>query len=181
MALTRIGWENGTLVESAKVLSDGTIQEAQYDCNTPLSAENLTKMEDNIENFVEEEVNDALNSLNEEYGTYGNWEYRKSSNGIVELWAHLSVTGAAMTTSWGGMYAADDVIQSQDYPFAFDDVPCVQVTVSRASSNARNVFVFTGNTVGTNTYSPTFGICGGSSNSSVSFEANLYVIGKVTS
>lgn len=66
MALKRIGWENGTLVESAKVLSDGTVQPAQYEGNTPLSAANLTKMEDNTEEFVNEQVGnlEELNTTN---------------------------------------------------------------------------------------------------------------------
>lgn len=63
MALARIGWENGTLVESAKVLSDGTVQPAQYEGTTPLSAANLKKMEDNTETFVNEQVGD-LEELN---------------------------------------------------------------------------------------------------------------------
>lgn len=56
MALQRVGWENGTLVEPAKVLADNTIQPAQYEGKTPLSAANLKKMEDNTENFVNEEI-----------------------------------------------------------------------------------------------------------------------------
>ena len=63
MALQRVGWENGTLVEPAKVLSDNTVQPAQYEGTTPLSAANLKKMEDNTEDFVNEQVGD-LNSLN---------------------------------------------------------------------------------------------------------------------
>ena len=56
MALQRVGWENGTLVEPAKVLADNTVQPAQYEGTTPLSAANLKKMEDNTENFVNEEI-----------------------------------------------------------------------------------------------------------------------------
>lgn len=63
MALQRVGWENGTLVEPAKVLSDNTVQPAQYEGTTPLSADNLKKMENNTEKFVNEQVGD-LNSLN---------------------------------------------------------------------------------------------------------------------
>lgn len=54
MALQRVGWENGSLVEPAKVLADNTIQPAQYEGTTPLSAANLKKMEDNTEDFVNE-------------------------------------------------------------------------------------------------------------------------------
>ena len=52
--LKRVGWENGTLVESAKVLADGTVQPAQYEGSTPLSANNLKAMEDNTEEALNE-------------------------------------------------------------------------------------------------------------------------------
>ena len=52
ITLDRVGWQNGTLVQPAKVLEDNTIQEAQYEGATPLSAENLKKMEDNTQNAV---------------------------------------------------------------------------------------------------------------------------------
>ena len=57
--LKRIGWENGTLVSKAKVNIDGTIYEvepAQYSGKTPLSAENFKKMEDNVENAINEAI-----------------------------------------------------------------------------------------------------------------------------
>lgn len=50
--LERIGWQNGTLVSKAKVEIDGVIYEVEpeeYTGSTPLSAENLIKMENNIE------------------------------------------------------------------------------------------------------------------------------------
>lgn len=55
--LKRIGWENGTLVSKAKANIDGTIYEvepAQYSGKTPMSAENLKKMEDNAESAINE-------------------------------------------------------------------------------------------------------------------------------
>lgn len=70
--MKRIGWENGTLVSKAKVSIGGNIYEVeseQYEGNTPLSAENLKKMEDNIEESIYEEVGKIkLKSL------YGNSE-----------------------------------------------------------------------------------------------------------
>lgn len=55
--LERIGWENGTLVSKAKVNVDGTIYEvepAQYSGKSPMSAENLKKMENNAEKAINE-------------------------------------------------------------------------------------------------------------------------------
>ena len=36
--MKRIGWQNGTLIQPAQVLDDGTVQPAQYEGTTPLSA-----------------------------------------------------------------------------------------------------------------------------------------------
>ena len=66
MAMKRIGWQNGTLIQPAQVLDDGTVQPAQYEGTTPLSAANLTKMEDNIEEYIEDVSNEVgdLSDLN---------------------------------------------------------------------------------------------------------------------
>lgn len=60
MALTRIGWQNGTLVTPAQVLDDGTVQPAVYEGTTKLSASNLAQMEDNTENYVQEYVGEQV-------------------------------------------------------------------------------------------------------------------------
>lgn len=55
MTLKKIGWKNGTLVNKASVTINGIVYEVepeQYSGETPLSAENLKKMEDNIENAI---------------------------------------------------------------------------------------------------------------------------------
>lgn len=53
--MKKIGWENGTLVSKGKVTISGNVYEVepeQYEGKTPLSAENLKKMEDNIEESI---------------------------------------------------------------------------------------------------------------------------------
>ena len=55
--LDRVGWEDGTLVTPARVTtSTGTydVTEAQYSGTTPLSAENLKAMEDNVQKVFNE-------------------------------------------------------------------------------------------------------------------------------
>lgn len=54
--LERIGWQNGTLTSKAKVEIGGVIYEVEpeeYSGSTPLSAENLIQMEDNIEDAID--------------------------------------------------------------------------------------------------------------------------------
>ena len=60
--MQKINWENGTLISPAKVEIGGVIYDVtpeQYSGNTPLSAENLNQMEDNIEDAIED-VEDKL-------------------------------------------------------------------------------------------------------------------------
>lgn len=55
--LERIGWQNGTLISKAKVEINGVIYEVEpeeYSGSTPLSAENLIQMEDNIADAINE-------------------------------------------------------------------------------------------------------------------------------
>ena len=69
MKLKRIGWKNGNLVSKATVTIGENIYEVdpeQYSGETPLSAENLKKMEDNTEeslNVLEKSANDINNLI----------------------------------------------------------------------------------------------------------------------
>lgn len=73
--MIKTNWQKGTLVEPARVLSDGTIQPAQYEGATPLSPEMLNQMEDNIESAILETENE-INNLNEQVDSIGQrWTY----------------------------------------------------------------------------------------------------------
>ena len=53
--MDKMQFENGTLVSTAKVVIDGVEHEvipAVYEGKTPFSAENINKMQDNIEKFI---------------------------------------------------------------------------------------------------------------------------------
>lgn len=105
MALTRIGWENGTLVESAKLLEDNTIQPAQYEGSTPLNATNLKTMEDNVENFVNNELSNLKPVIlyENESGTNGS----VTLNDSVENYKFIELYGVQTNTSYtsgGRMY-----------------------------------------------------------------------------
>lgn len=132
MALKRIGWENGTLVESAKVLADGTVQPAQYEGSTPLSAANLEKMEDNTEEFVNELVgtlenldttakNNLVSAINELFNK-SNVVYDKKLES-----AQTSVNIPCDILADGGAYEFTFIIypnntsKSSDYKLRFND------------------------------------------------------------
>lgn len=58
----RVGWEDGTLVTPARVNVGGVtydVTEAEYSGSTPLSAQNLKKMENNTENAINEVAEDV--------------------------------------------------------------------------------------------------------------------------
>lgn len=63
--MNKINWQNGTLVSPAKVEIGGVIYEVtpeQYSGNTPLSAENLNQMQDNIEIAIPEVVDNLIST-----------------------------------------------------------------------------------------------------------------------
>lgn len=107
MALERIGWENGTLVESGKVLDDGTVQPAQYEGSTPLNATNLQAMENNVENFVNEEIQTILDAITpvtlyeNSSGTYENFTLNDSVSNYsyIDIISYQSGYGNTTATS----------------------------------------------------------------------------------
>lgn len=61
--MNKMQFENGTLVSPAKVVIDGVEHEvtpAVYEGNTPFSAENINKMQDNMEEAIPEIVDDLI-------------------------------------------------------------------------------------------------------------------------
>ena len=85
MKLKRIGWKNGNLVSKATVTIGENIYEVepeQYSGETPLSAENLKKMEDN----TEEAMNGLENSINDvDYKITPIVLFEGSTNGDITL------------------------------------------------------------------------------------------------
>lgn len=79
--MKRIGWENGVLVSKAKVNIGGStydVEPEQYEGNTPLSAENLKKMEDNMEEGLNEVISEII-----ERGQNSNVSYVKLIDGTM--------------------------------------------------------------------------------------------------
>lgn len=63
--MNKINWQNGTLVSPAKVEIGGVIYDVtpeQYSGSTPLSAENLNQMQDNIEEAIPEVVDNLTST-----------------------------------------------------------------------------------------------------------------------
>jgi hypothetical protein len=74
-----------------------------------------------------------------EQGTSGIWTYRKWNSGIAECWARKQFTNVAVTTSWGsGYYASIGLLA--DYPFAFADYPCVNMTLQASTGNGWGIY-----------------------------------------
>lgn len=70
--MNKINFQNGTLVSKAKVTVNGTVYEvepAEYEGTTPLSAEVLNQMQDNIETDINEKKQDTDNKLTKLKGT----------------------------------------------------------------------------------------------------------------
>lgn len=117
--MDRIGWENGTLVSKAKVNIGGMIYEvepAQYSGRTPMSAENLKKMENNVEKEIKEKTEDIL-TTGEEIATNefidGKRAYKKRINcGQLPNPGEGSTTPTGLTNVTytrleGGLYSDD--------------------------------------------------------------------------
>jgi hypothetical protein len=68
MARNPVIFENGTLIQNAKVEIDGVIydvQPAQFDGSTPLSANNLNRAQTNLYDYVDEKTTQEIQTFTE--------------------------------------------------------------------------------------------------------------------
>lgn len=67
MARNPVVFENGTLVQKATVEIDGNVYEvepAQYEGTTPLSANNLNRLQNNLYDYIDEKKVEVLHGTN---------------------------------------------------------------------------------------------------------------------
>lgn len=150
--LKRVGWENGTLVESAKVLADGTVQPAQYEGSTPLSANNLKAMEDNTEEALneidsivcyqgtctDEELEQAIEDINKDTNNVLKDKNNKVLDFIVPRYENDEGTGyikiGNLKICWGivnATYVNPNVMNADiTFPITFENAPNIQLTLN---------------------------------------------------
>ena len=97
----------------------------------------------------------AVRDVVVEEGTSGIWSYRKWNSGIAECWGRSASVSVTVGNALGSMFAKDDAIPSYSFPFAFLDVPVINITPRKAGSS--NFWVFP-NTLGSTTQTPTISI-----------------------
>ena len=121
--MEKINFQNGTLISKAKVTIDNTVYDvepAEYEGTTPLSAEILNQMQDNIEKAIEEKqanidaLNKNINSRNtysttEEIETGETWIdgkkiYRKSFTFAVDSSTHKTELDVSELNIAAGMF-----------------------------------------------------------------------------
>lgn len=83
-------------------------------------------MLDKILDFIADHL--GINHVVEE-GASGMWNYRKWSNGVVELWGNKNLNVAAWS-AWGGWYASN-YTDKTSFPFTFTRPPRVFITYQR--------------------------------------------------
>lgn len=118
MARNPIVFENGSLSQKATVEIDGTIYEvepAQYEGNTPLSAYNLNKLQENLYDYVDEENTNQTQQINQ---NLSNLTYIKDNYAIL--------TGSVnIQTHPTGRYSGTT---SFNYPSGFTKNNCVVIS-----------------------------------------------------
>lgn len=118
-----------------------------------------------------------------EQGTSGKWTYRKWASGIGECWGIFSTDGITPSTAWGsivyGTWMNTTVNKTaRKYPFAFTEVPNVQVSVNPDSGDCWLISDY-GNNYGTlETYAPAYAVARPNSGGINMPRISYYVIGK---
>ncbi len=103
-------------------------------------------------------------------GTSGNWKYRKWESGFKEAWYRGPLTTSIDADGGGGIYFKSGL--SVDYPFAYDTVPMVNISVT-----APGVMVWPVVAAETDTSSVYFYLLSNSYSASQTYYVNLYIAG----
>lgn len=141
--LDRVGWKDGTLVTPARVNVGGVtydVTDAEYSGSTPLSAQNLKKMENNTERAINEGMEEstyasnAYTSAEERIGTWidGKPIYRKVIY-IASLPNHSAVAYPAGINNVNiviDLYGIAHAQSGHNFPLPY---------VSMFSNNAENI------------------------------------------
>ena len=136
---------------------------------TPLSAENLNQMEDNIEDAIDDVQTYAQSIV--ESGTNVNGKYIKYKDGTMVCTKKVSLTGVAVNTQAGSLYHSSDLSLGA-FAQAFDSVPTVNCTlVSGYAGFLSGLNNLTASTIGTTQ------VFRASSSSNLSYEIDVVAYG----
>lgn len=178
--MQKTNWENGTIVKEASVVIDGVEYEVtprQIEGNTPLSADNLNNMEDNIEEAIEHAGDiyaDYVVNQGTETADGITWTYIEWKSGKVELMAYKSFTGLSMTSQSAGTYygAGTSGTRTMTLPFSLTSV--LYIGQQETSPRSSGVYVYDTSISGA-TLTTQFRAFASSSN--VSCSVNFHIIG----
>lgn len=98
-----------------------------------------------------------------EQGTSGKWTYRKWNSGIGECWAIFATDGITPSTTWGSMVYGTWMNTTlnktaRKYPFAFTEVPVVEVSLNPDSGDGWLISDCNNNYGTLETYAPAYAV-----------------------
>lgn len=130
MAYQRVNWQNSTKYSEASVTIDGEthiIDEANYLVPTPLDANNLNKMDEQISNL-------SVDYIVESGGDNSTGYYEKWASGKLVQWGHVQVT-TAINVALGSVYRTS-AAQTITFPKAYINQAYKVMFGARASINS---------------------------------------------
>lgn len=98
------------------------------DGETPLSAQNMNK----IENQIEQNTNDIAGII--ESGSNTNGEWVKYSDGTMICTKKITFTNVVINTAWGSVYESASKFNFGDYAQEFIEIPNVSITLADGST-----------------------------------------------
>lgn len=119
-----------------------------------------------------------------EQGVSGKWTYRKWASGVAECWGIFATDGITPSTAWGssmvyGTWMNTTVNKTaRKYPFAFTEVPVVQVSLNPDSGDGWLISDCNNNYGTLETYAPAYAVARPYSGGINMPRISYYVIGK---
>lgn len=106
------------------------------------------------------------------------WEWKKYSDGTVEMWANVSLIGIGITKAWGSLYTSGRLDDTDlPFPFTFTRIPTLIVNLVPGYAGAILMTTGDGSTPLSTTSTGTFELARGSINNSSSYKLCYYVRG----
>ena len=114
----------------------------------------------------------------EESGADRYWEWRKYSDGTVEMWATVSLVGIGISKAWGGMYSSGKLADTNlPFPFTFKQTPTLIANLVPGYAGAILMSTGDSSTPLSTTSTGTYELARGSALNSGSYKICYYVRG----
>ncbi len=116
-----------------------------------------------------------------ESGEVGIWNYKRYSDGYVEAFGYISISGLNATAALGNWYRTETVISAQQYafPYSFNEQPIITMLFQTTNSSGALLWPFSESATIARSYVPQFYLIRPTTGTNIVGLVNITVKGKI--